>query len=465
MMSSTGTIRLENTDKGVYEGTCTCNCGGGSGGPGDNCPHPSYPFIGKAMADFTKTERCVAVTKTIGGSGDPEDGWTETTFPGLPSAESGEVAHLKISPQENWAAVYTWALGENPARIRLYKKTGGNWVLHTTFIDSYIGTGVYMEFSHNEEWFVFLNRQSGGQATHVERHRLENDEWVKKDDISIAGYNMWYNLFSPDGRWFVNTTQQVNGSGGQVRFYEVEGENWTLKQTHALQENYGPANFTQDSSYCIVGGSISNTQVGAYRLTDGQWVAEPVPKISGRSVYSATVSADGQYVAVGYIYQRIEDKKLYCYKRQGSNWAALPIDEDLIGLDALRVCFSPDASLLAVAASIPVNQMGQNLHIYSVGENGLTKLEAPQFDTKGLWHLQFIENGTCFICSTGGALAPVRYWAFYLPGYGPGTTVQNELHPYTTARAAVNMEGYVGHGFTQEAYALGQDGTADIMFE
>ncbi|HBU11329.1 MAG TPA: hypothetical protein DEB31_00910 [Clostridiales bacterium] len=203
------------------------NGGGGDGGTGtvvENCPHPSWPFTGTAMADFAKTERCVAVETAATGE------MTDITDTAVDSGAGMRTSNTAYSPDGQWFV----ATGDGRPFVQMYKKQGAVWALQESLPNTGQNSGYCnaAAFSSDSQCLAL-----GFSVFGLRLYELSNGVWIEKTTL-IEGTTSANSIndvqFSADGRWLacaIRGTTEPNfilfnkGRRGLGRAYAVSNTN------------------------------------------------------------------------------------------------------------------------------------------------------------------------------------------------------------------------------------------------
>lgn len=430
-----GTIKIENTGKGVFEGTCNCDCTGGGGG--GECPHPSYPFTGKAMADFGKTERCVAISKG-GGSGAGGTEWTDAVKqPDLAESPGTGPWDPQISPDGQWLFRGT----SSAPYLVIYKLVNNGWVKQT-YEGAMPGVTGQVRFLPDSKSCVVANLGETGKPIYV--YKLVDNQWRQQSVL----WNMPRSgsiAVSADGSRLV-----VGSSACYV--YKFVGDTFVSEDLPGgiNMQSYSFA-FSPDGKFLAFTRRYA-PGITMYKFEAGAWVQIEMPIISIDSKYTGkrvVFSPDGKTLAEAHTgLADANYRAVTLYALEGESWV-VKNNMDVLPDLCEDIAFSPDGQWL-----MGVNYYAKNLLMYKL-ENGIYKrkigLEIPI-------NSQYITMNNEWIVITTTNKTELTL-------FKRDAALPNELHPFTKLIDAVSMEGFTGVGFTQTALAEGETGTADIMFE
>lgn len=443
---STGTIRLENTEKGVFTGTCSCDCGGGGGG---ECPHPSVPFSGTAMAGFAKTQRAVAVQK---GDGDGELKYVRKACD-----------ESKKFPFPNDIAIsddgtLVWAVGEESPFETL-----------SEYINIFKWNGEKYELQPNPEQFSNVAARgvamtSDGSRVVVLRYYYptitvygwNGEKYVKLADPDVMpGYGRPNSIaMTPDGSRMV----LYSHSEPYLYAYDWNGEKYIKQPDPSVLPNWGNAgsgiDISDDGMVMIVGHTNYGGRIPlfAYQFNGTRFVSRQIDvQPPAVSIYQVTMSSDGNRFAC--CYQKDDGsshRPLSLYEWDGVKYVKQPDPSEYW---AGHIDMSGDGTILVGGSNKYIRWIGDEVSYHTLYEADGT-FPAKITITKDGKRIAVVTN-----VRDDEGKSIVFYW---LDEASMGT---KEIHPFTTLAEAVAIEGFKGVGFTAEAITDGEVGTMELMFE
>ncbi len=447
----------------ILEGNCVCNCGGngnGGGGTGtvvENCPHPSWPFTGTAMADFAKTERCVAVETA--GTGEIVD----ITNMAVDSGADMEPKAAAYSPDGQWFV----AAGRRAPYAQLYKKQGAVWVLQqnlTPLEDHYYRAAA---FSSDSQCLAL-----GMAPGELRLYELVNGVWTEKTTLAedVPSLYILDVQFSADGRWLACTceiTISLLEHGYYFILFKKEGADWVEHTRSQMRTQWShDVSFTADSKFmCVVYGSgAPQNWTGfceVYELEGDVWVKRALSGVPNlRSTVQVTFSQNNEWMFLGTTHFPDKLQNVWIYRYVGGEWVYQQDAGEIYG----KICqFCSGMAALPDGKIVIILEDNHDTH-----DQTIYLLE--QRDDKWEITSHIAINGEIdylykiAVSPDGKQLAmPISQEGFRI--YSLGGDGGREIHPFTTVRDAAEMAGFVGLGFTHEAVRQGEQGVADIMFE
>ncbi len=425
--------KFEVTAQMTVKGNCCC-CGNEENG---DCPHPSYPFTGKAMADFGQTERCVAIRKegSTGGTGGGSAWYEQPVEEIIPAQRAGRYG-MAVSGDGKW--IVTKNEENAPNSLLIYKKENDVWtkqLVPTAFTENGVQ---YIKFAPDSQQFVVAHAKS----PYISIYELVNDVWTlqSKPTGTLSDSKTDWVAFSTDG----NKMAVSSRYWGTYILNKVDGK-W-VSEGKIGSSNDSCAAFMPDGNTIVLGNAYSNADnLTMFTLIENSWVKQTMPSLRSR-VNKMDISKDGKWLAV-----TTSVAPLICiYKFIGNVWVKQAVDAVEEYSDVVR--FLNDSQTLIA---------GKTGTIYTLKEDKWEKTASLVFEGTQIYDMDITTDDSMLV------VKPLDNIYIYHPDStnGGGEEEQNELHPYTNIQQVAAMEGYVGHGFTQTALAEGETGTADIMFE
>lgn len=458
-MANECTIRLESLGNMVLQGTCECNCGGGSGGPQQPCECLKYPyteFTGRAMADFAEMDRAVAVTAPgTPGSGD----WTRNlqSWPN-PMISGGDIyqSGAAFSPDGQWLALansISIAQKEGDEDVLLYKWIDGGWVKQPwieglpfgkTRAVAFSPDSRYLAYGTEKEFFLCGRTEDGWE-------RLPALEGVLP--VGTVGIS-----FSSDGTCMARImSNNAEFNGNVVEIYKMTDGTW-VKQAKPAETMGNPATtqygtISPDGRWIAVSGSGQSDSFIVYRRDGDEWVKYTMPDASflKTNCRGVAFSSDSKWMALG-----LKSGGVYVAGLVNGEWVRNTSPQLTNTIVTYGVSFEPGSHTLYVGGYSNI------LKRYTLEGNVWT--EQQQIVVAGstvIMGIVFSPRGNQMAVVYGGQGYPVALFE----RENPGSAAENQIHPYTSLRNAVEMEGFAGVGFVPGALAQDETGTMHVMFE
>jgi hypothetical protein len=427
-MSNTGQLRLENTEKGVFTGTCTCDCGGG-GGSG-SCPHPSFAYSGVATADFAKTERCMAVGEGIMGN---------LTFSKMPGPDVPSLLNpdaIVISDDGNTVCV----AGRVPPYFVAYKWNGTTYAKLPDPIG--VGSDIYMSFVMTGDGSRIIG--SNGYVPKV--FSWNGSTYEKTAELDISPITSMQNgglALSQDGnRLFV--TGNANGTKSLIFDWD-ESLSLYINRNQLSSPIVGfPYTTTSDDGNIFALRGDSTELIRVYAFNGVAFEARQIDEQPTTSCKGLYLSGDGRRI----FYAQSDGGYTggTAYEWDGEMYRKITVAPPRIDVNNQSRSMSADGSLL-------VGQKG----IMSWSASGTLTAHYNIFGTQ--FNHQTISRNGNVVAGVFGKASP------YIEFYRRDPATLGEIRPFVSIADAAATEGLVGVGFTRNAISQGNIGTADIMFE
>lgn len=445
-MSENHVVNVENGCKVTIDVNCNCDCCG-SGGTGDNCPHPSYPFTGKAMADFQKTERCVGVRSGDDSAATVVD-VTEEELAESVTDQDRSGNDISISQDGNWmvnSGFFPYN-GTIYAPI-IFKQENGKWIVHQKIEHAAStlkkgGVGI----TPNVDWIALL---SNSNPIQILLYKKEGNQWLHKQTLTGNNYSGRKPVFSPDGTWLaIPNTKKKN-------FYKLENDQWV---EYPVSDIIQYPVFSPDSKTFACIPSDIRMRPAVYKLESGEWVYKGEPEgidqiASVLNIQNLQMSHDGERI-MGWVYSNAV----------ANTYSAFVTFEKTEGGSGYTYCPEMTVETETKTGNFLVSRTDDRFTLIRdtfwyrydlVGGDWVKTLEAECLaDIQG-------GNGYGLDLFPDDRLVLTNVIRIYRLTGGAA----NEIYPYEGYYEAGEIEGFVGVGFTQDALLEGETGRMDVMFD
>jgi hypothetical protein len=319
--------------------------------------------------------------------------WTQTGAD--INGESGDDHAVSLSADGSIIAIgarFNAGGGTERGRVRVYKKTGSNWIQLGANIDGEADndfSGYSLSLSADGTTVAigaYLNAGGGVARGHVRVYKLTGSIWTKigADIDGEADYDNsgWSVSLSADGKTVAIGAIANSGTlHGYVRVYKNIWGTWTQQGGDIDGETDGDAagwsvSLSVDGTIVAIGapynesgGGINRGHVRVYKIINGTWIqqgtdiqGEADDDISG---YSVSLSAEGTWVAIGaYVNDGggINSGHVRVFRNISGIWTqqGADIDGEAIGdRSGYTVSLSADGKTVAIGA---VNNDGCGLN-------------------------------------------------------------------------------------------------------